>query len=117
MSEKKNINYIANQIDELREDLDKRSKAIEETFDNIINAVRSQEERMNRLIRSLSLTLVLLTGGRVDNSEIEEVRKLATQKGLSIPEMVTELHQKGTLPPSLKKIVNEMESAMKMLTA
>lgn len=86
------INYIAKQVDELRE-------RIARIFDILSN----HQERLDKLVNSLPFLLALMGGGRVDETEIEEVTRLARQKGITPAQMIEELEKKGTLPPSIRK--------------
>jgi len=104
-AEKDKINYIATQNDELRQMVEQHS----------IILIKHQE-RLDKLIGSLPLILIVLGGERISDLELDEVGRLARQKGISLAETVNELRKKGTLPPVMKKFDEALRTIKEMLT-
>jgi hypothetical protein len=105
------INRIATMIDSLREEI----AQIREELKTNSAILKEHQEKFGKLIDSLSFVLVYHYG-TVKSSELDEVRRLARQKGISVAEMITELEAQGTLPASIKEFREAQKILREMLT-
>ena len=109
------INYIARRVDELQEKIE----GIEESLKKHDSLLENYQQMIERFIDNLSLVLVLDYGMRQSKgfpeSELEEVKRLARENGISIAEMVKRLEIQGTLPPSMKNIKDAVQLLKEML--
>jgi len=99
--------------------LEERVDRLEEKVDSLIRTIESGEIIDRGFLAkfydnfadriAMSLTLALFTAQKVElnqkiRREMEEIRKFAVNKSLSLPEAYQEMKKKGILPPTLKEI-------------